>query len=167
MTTVSLIGYYDYVEIYTHVIEYNKWHPIYMFTCLHTKVLGSVTTLYTYDFCLYTVISEPDDVTVCEGTASTSLTCVLNGSLTSDDVQWCRLIKDTNTTQNVSNAGDDFVDVPIPRQNGFTTILYIYNARKPFTGYYWVKSPSGNVCNTSLTVSTGMFALHVCMHNSI
>ena len=138
-----------------------------MFTHLHTKVLSSVTTLYTYDFCLYTVISEPDDVTVCEGTASTTLSCILNGSITSDDVQWYRLVKDTNTTQNVLAAGDDFVDVPVADQNKLTTTLYIFNATKSYTGYYWVRLPSDDVCNTSFTVSIGMFALHVCMHNCV
>ena len=136
---------------------------------MHTKVLGSVTALYTYDFCLYTVISEPDDVTVCEGTASTLLSCVLNNSITSDDVQWYRLVKGTNTVQRVSNAGDDFVDVPVANddQNEFTTTLYIFNARRSYTGYYWVRLPSGDVCNTSFTASTGMFALHVYMRTCV
>ena len=138
-----------------------------MFTCLHTKVLSSVTTLYAYDFCLYTVISEPDDVTICEGTASTTLSCVLNGSISSDDVEWCRLVKDTNTVQRVSDVGDDFVDVLFPGQNELTTTLYIFNARRSFTGYYWVRLPSDDVCNVSLTVSTGMFVLYVCMHNCV
>ena len=139
-----------------------------MFICLHTnyKVLSSVTTLYAYDFCLYTVISEPDDVTVCEGT-STSLSCVLNGSISSDNVQWYRLIKDTSTVQRVSDAGDDFVDIPMPNQNNFTTTLYIFTARRSFTGYYWVRSSLGDACNTSFTVSTGIFALHICMCNCV
>ena len=133
---------------------------IYVFTCLHTKVFNCVTTLYTYDFCLYTVISEPGDVTVCEGTASALLSCVLNGNISSDDVQWYRLVKGTNTAQRVSNAGDDFVDVPIPSQNSLTTTVYIFNVRKSFTGYYWVRLPLGSVCNTSFTVVTGMFGLN-------
>ena len=132
-----------------------------MFTCLHTKVLSSVTTLYTYGFCLYTVISEPDDVTVCEG-ESTTLPCVLNGSISSDDVQWYRLVKSTNTAQRVSRAGNDFADVPVfnDDQNTLTTTLYIFNARRSYTGYYWVRIPSDDVCNVSLTVSTGLFGLN-------
>ena len=102
-----------------------------------------------------TVISEPDDVTACEG-RSTTFTCVLNNSISSDDVQWYRLVKGTNTTQRISNAEDDFVDVPIPDQNKFTTTLYILNARRSYTGYYWVRLPSGDVCNVSLTVTTSM-----------
>ena len=132
-----------------------------MFTCLHTTVLGSVTTLYTYDFCLYTAISEPSDVTVCEE-ESTTLPCVLNSNITSDDVQWYRLVKGTNTAQRVSNAGDGFADVPIPDNNTFTTTLYIFNAVRSYTGYYWVRLPLplGDVCNTSFTVSTGLFGLN-------
>ena len=131
-----------------------------MFTCLHTKLLGSVT-FYTYDFCLYTVISEPDNVTVCEG-ESTTLTCVLNDSLSIDDVEWYRLIKGTSTAQRVSRAGDDFIDVPVPDDyhNKFTTTLYIFNARRSYTGYYWVRLPYDDVCNVSLTVSTGLFGLN-------
>ena len=111
-----------------------------------------------------TVISEPDDVTICNGTSSTSLTCVLNSSISSDDVTWYRLIKGTNTAQRVSDAGDDFIAVPVPGQNRFTTILYIHNTRRSFTGYYWIRSPSGDVCNVSLTVTTGKY---VCMCDRI
>ena len=132
---------------------------IYMFTCLHTKVLSSVTTLYTYDFCLYTVISEPDNVTICEG-GSTTFTCVLDSSISSDDVQWYRLVKGTNTSQRVSRAGNDFVDVPVADQNKLTTTLYIFNARRSYTGYYWVRLPSDDVCNVYFTVSTGLFGLN-------
>ena len=107
----------------------------------------------------FIVISEPDDVTVCNGTASTSLSCVLNGNISSDDVQWYRLVKGTNTAQRVSKV-DDFVDVPIPGQNRLTAVLYIYNARRSYTGYYWVRSPLGDVCNTSFTVSTGVFVVN-------
>ena len=100
------------------------------------------------------VISEPDDVTVCEGEQETRFTCVLNGNMSSDDVQWYRLMKDTSTTQRVSDV--DIIIVPIPSQNNFTTIVYMHNARKSFTGYYWVRLPSDDVCNLSLTVATSM-----------
>ena len=102
------------------------------------------------------VISEPDNVTVCEGELDTRLTCVLDSSISSNDVEWRRLIKDTSTPQRVSNAGDDFVVVSIQSQNNFITTVYIYNARKSFTGYYWIKLSSDHVCNVSLTVATSM-----------
>ena len=43
------------------------------------------------------VISEPDDVTICEGEGAV-FTCVLNSNIRSDDVQWYRFIKNTSTT---------------------------------------------------------------------
>ena len=118
--------------------------------------------MYYYTVAMYitfvstAVISEPDDVTVCEG-RSTTFTCVLNGSMTSDDVQWYRLLKDTGTTEKLGTLKDsDFTVVPLPSMNNFTTMLYIANARKSYTGYYWVSSSLGDVCNTSFTVSTGI-----------
>ena len=86
----------------------------------------------------------------------------MNGSITSDDIQWYRLVKGANTAQRVSRAGNDFVDVPVAEQNKFTTTLYIFNARRSYTGYYWVRSPPplSDVCNTSFTVSTGMFVVN-------
>ena len=103
-----------------------------------------------------TVISEPDDVTVCEGRSPPTLICVLNGSMTSDDVKWYRLLKDTGTTEIIHHHLKDFIVVPISGVGNFATRLYIFNARKSYTGYYWVRSPLGDVCNTSLTVSTGI-----------
>ena len=47
-----------------------------------------------------TVISEPDDITVCEGEEAV-FTCILdttNNNINSDDVQWYRLVKDTGIT---------------------------------------------------------------------
>ena len=47
-----------------------------------------------------TVISEPDDVMVCEG-RSTTFICALNKNIRSDHVQWYRLMKDRNVTEEV------------------------------------------------------------------
>ena len=106
------------------------------------------------------VISEPDDVTVCEGGSSTTFSCVLDGSITSGDVQWHRILKDTGTTERLGRL-DDFAIVPISGMNSFTTSLYIFNAIKSYTGYYWVRLPSDDVCNVSLTVTTSMY---VCVY---
>ena len=95
-----------------------------------------------------TVISEPDDVTVYEG-GSTTFTCVLDSSISSDDVQWYRLIMDTGTTVIVDQYDDQI-------GNTLTSSLTITNAEKFYTGYYWVRLPSGDdVCNTSVTVIEG------------
>ena len=105
-----------------------------------------------------TVITEPDDVTVCEG-GSTTFTCVLDSSITSSDVQWRRsrrLLKDTGTTERLNTQpNDDFSVVCTATQNSFTTSLKISNAIKSYTGYYWVRLPLGDVCNVSLSVTVG------------
>ena len=68
---------------------------------------------------LSTVISEPKNVTVCEGASSATFTCVLNGNLSSDDAPWYRILKDTGTTERLGRL-DDFTVVPI---TGWTASL--------------------------------------------
>ena len=110
-----------------------------------------------------TVISEPDDVTVCEGLGRTTiLSCGFDNSIDSDDVQWYRFIKDTGETKRADE--DDMLYVPISTENGFDAILYILNARKSYTVYYWIKTPSSDVCNVSLTVTTSTY---VCTYTYI
>ena len=108
--------------------------------------------------CIYcTVISEPNDVTICEG-RSTTFTCVWNGSLssTSDGVQWYRLIMDTITTVMVDPQDSNIHLTTSTTNNTLTSSLNITKARRSYTGYYWVRLPSGDVCNVSLTVVTSM-----------
>ena len=97
-----------------------------------------------------TVISQPDDVTICEGEGAV-FTCVLNSNIRSDDVQWYRFIKDTSTTEMVDPNGGNISFRT--RTNGSTnSSLTITNAIKSYTGYFWVGTSSLNVCNASLTV---------------
>ena len=100
------------------------------------------------------MISQPDDVTICEGRGAV-FTCVLNSNIRSDDVQWYRFIKDTSTTEMVDPNGDNFLTCTI----GGTTnsSLTITNAIKSYTGYFWVGTSSLHVCNASLTVLTSMY----------
>ena len=90
-------------------------------------------------------------------------TCVLNSniSLRSDDVQWYRFIKDTSTTVMVDPNGENINIIYINHTNGSTTnsSLTITNAIKSYTGYFWVGTPSLNVCNASLTVGTSMYLI--------
>ena len=101
------------------------------------------------------VISEPDDVTICEG-GSTTFTCVVNSSISSDDVQWYRLIMDTSTTVMVDPQDSNIQFTTSTTNNILTSSLTITNAVKSYTGYYWVRLPSDDVCNVSLTVGTSM-----------
>ena len=94
------------------------------------------------------MISEPDDVTICEGEGAV-FTCVLSSNIRSDDVQWYRFIKDTSTTVMVDPNGENITF--LTHTNGSSS-LTITNAIKSYTGYFWVGTPSLNVCNASLTV---------------
>ena len=106
--------------------------------------------------CIYTaVISEPDDVSVCEGREAV-FTCVLNGSIRSDDVQWYRFIKDTGATVMVDPDGDNINFIADTNGNTTSSSLTITNVIKSYTGYFWVGTPSLNVCNGSLTVLTSI-----------
>ena len=102
------------------------------------------------------MISQPDDVTICEGRGAV-FTCVLNSSIRSDDVQWYRFIKDTSITEMLDPNGENITF--FTRTIGSTTnsSLNIINVRESYTGYFWVGTPSLNVCNTSLTVLTSMY----------
>ena len=101
-----------------------------------------------------TVINELEDVTLCKGKEST-LTCVLNSSISSDDVRWYRLLKDTGTTEMVVPQGSNF-HINTSTSINTTSNLTITNAMKSYIGYYWVRTPLGDVCNVSLTLSTSM-----------
>ena len=104
------------------------------------------------------VISQPDDVTICEGRGAV-FTCVLNSNIRSDDVQWYRFIKDNSTTVMVDPNGENitFFNHTIGNTTNINITLTITNAIKSYTGYFWVGTPSLNVCNASLTVLTSMY----------
>ena len=106
------------------------------------------------------MISQPDDVTICEGEEAV-FTCVLNSNIRSDDVQWYRFIKDTSTTVMV-DPNEENIDT-VNHANGSTSSsLTITNAIKSYTGYFWVETPSHN-CNASLTVLASMY---ICVYIS-
>ena len=64
-------------------------------------------------------------------------------------------IEDTGITERV-NQGSDIHFTTSNNSNTLTTNLTITNARKSHTGYYWVRLPSINICNASLTAGTSM-----------
>ena len=103
-----------------------------------------------------TVISQPDDVYVCEGRGAV-FTCVLNSSISSDDVQWYRFIKDTNTTEIVDLNGENINFLTHTTGSITNSSLTITNAMKSYTGYFWLGTPFLNVCNASLAVLTSMY----------
>ena len=99
----------------------------------------------------FTVISEPDDdnVTICEG-EGVVFTCVLNSNV-GDDVQWYRYIMDTGISVAV-DPSEENITILTHTGNTLNSSLTITNAVKSYTGYYWVRLPSDDVCNVSLTV---------------
>ena len=123
--------------------------------------------MYIFATCISTVvISEPDDVTVCEGREAV-FTCVLSSSIRSDDVQWYRFIKDTSTTVMVDLGKENFNFTIDPEENddenatNSSLVLTITDVAKSYTGYFWVGMPSLNVCNASLTVLAGILHAYV------
>ena len=101
------------------------------------------------------MISQPDNITTCEGEGAV-FTCVLNSNTRSDDVQWYRFIKDTSTTEMVDPNGENINLLTSINGSTINSSLTITNAIKSYTGYFWVGTPSLNVCNASLTVLTSM-----------
>ena len=110
----------------------------------------------TYVCISTTVISQPDDVTICKGEGAV-FTCVLNSNISSDDVQWYRFIKDTSTTEMVDPNGRNINFLTSTIGSTTNSSLTITDAIKSYTGYFWVGTPSLNVCNTSLTVLTSTY----------
>ena len=102
------------------------------------------------------MISQPDDVTICEGRGEV-FTCILNSNISSDDVQWYRFIKDTNITEMVDPNGENINFLTHTNGSTINSSLTITNAIKSYTGYFWVETSSLNVCNASLTVLTSTY----------
>ena len=115
-------------------------------------------------FVLYinaTVISEPDDVTMCEGEGAV-FTCVLNSNIRSDDVQWYK----DSVMVDPNGESINFLN----RTNGSTTssLLTITNARRSYAGDFWVRISSRTVCRVSLIILPSMYlcsyvAMFICM----
>ena len=87
---------------------------------------------------------------MCKGEQETTFTCVLDSNISSNNVQWYGLIKDTGTTVMVDPDDDH---TPLFTHTGNTLIisLTVTNARQ-YAGYYWIRLPTDDVCNVSLTV---------------
>ena len=100
-----------------------------------------------------TGINESDDVIVCEG-GGAKFSCKFNSNntnISNNDVQWHRSIKDTGTIEKIT-MNSSITVITNTSGNILTTTLTITNADTSFTGYYWAKSQSNDVCNVSVTV---------------
>ena len=99
-----------------------------------------------------TVISQPDDVTVCKGREAV-FTCVLNltnSNTRYTDLEWYKFTSTSNTE--LLNPYEERINFLVRTAgNTISSSLNITNAN---TGYFWIGTPSFNVCNASLTVLT-------------
>ena len=82
-------------------------------------------------------------------------TCVLNSNV-GDDVQWYRYIMGTGTSGAV-DPSEESITILTHTGSTLNSSLTITNAVKSYTGYYWIGTPSVNVCNVSLTVLSSMW----------
>ena len=89
------------------------------------------------------------------------LTCVLSSNIRSDDVQWYRFLNDTSTTEIVEPNEGNIYFMADTIGNTTSSSLTITNVIKSYTGYFWVGTPSLNVCNASLTVLTSMYINYI------
>ena len=105
------------------------------------------------------MISEPDDVTKCEGREAVFICVLSRNSITrSEDMQWYRLIQDTGTTEMI-NSSEENITISTHTGNTVNSSLTITNVRHSHTAYYWAGLPSYDVCNVSLTITTSMHVL--------
>ena len=116
--------------------------------------------MYLYIYISATVISGPDDITVCEGRSAT-FTCVLQDSrISSDDVQWYRYIIGTNITEWIDQKDRNIhFTTYATNTNIMTSNLTISNAIKSYTGNYWVGTPNYTVCRAYLTVAESKYIM--------
>ena len=89
-------------------------------------------------------------------------TCVLNTTdtniTTNNDVQWYRFIKSTGTTVMVDQHGKSISFITNTTGNTTTSTLIVTNARTSHTGYFWLETPSCNVCSAAVIVKEiGMY----------
>ena len=123
---------------------------------------------YTYVIITVTVITQPDNTTVCEG-GTAVFTCTMNitnATINTMDAKWWRIRTDLN---------NDSVDVPVsthalPRlninnsisQNTLTSVLMITNVKSSHIGPYWCVLMITN----ELTMASNMAFLNIVPNGS-
>ena len=114
--------------------------------------------MYVRIYISATVISEPGDVTVCEG-RSTIFTCVLDKRGSGNNIHWYTAIMG-GATRRVDRLGSSFTTTTSTINNNLTISLTITNAIKSYTGRYWVGTSTLSACNVFLTVTTSMYIIY-------
>ena len=114
--------------------------------------------VYYYVFLLRIVKHSPNDLEKCEGQREV-LTCILNttdSNITNNDVQWYRYINSTGTTLMVDQHGKSVNFITNTAENITNSTLIISNTSTSDDGFFWVGTPSCNVCNTSVDIGKRM-----------
>ena len=88
---------------------------------------------------------------MCKGEQKTTFICELDSSINSNKVRWYRLLKNTGTAGMV-DLGDNHTTLFTRTENTLTSSLIVTYARISYTGYYWIRLTTDDVCNVSLTV---------------
>ena len=91
-------------------------------------------------------------ISACDGW-ETEYTCPLSGSIDSNDVQWYRSNRGTNTRVSIDWNGDNAYFLT---EDG-NTVLTIEDTMRAYDGNLWVEVNSQRFCYTSITVSTSMY----------
>ena len=76
---------------------------------------------------------------------------------TEGEKQWYRFEKDTGAKVLIDPDDDQSINISTHTGNTMNSSLTITNVVKSHTGYYWVRLPSVNVCNVSLTVQISKY----------
>ena len=100
-----------------------------------------------------TVISQPDDVTICKGREAV-FTCVLNltnSNTRYTDLEWYKFTR-ANNIEALDPYEEKINFLIHTTGNTISSSLNVANATNAVSGYFWVGTTSFNVCNVSLTV---------------
>ena len=96
---------------------------------------------------------------MCEGREAV-FTCVLHGSIRSDNVQWYRSPMDTSSTELINPEGENINILNHTSGGALNASLIITSVSTSFTGDFFVRISSRTVCRASLTILPSKF---ICM----
>ena len=80
--------------------------------------------------------------------------CVLNTTITEDNVKWYQLRNDQNAKSSITSTPNNIISFSVV--NTTTSVLTIHNLKMNHNGFYWIEVSNFIPCNTSLTVLEGI-----------
>ena len=128
--------------------------------------------------CLYTVaiavnvtvITQPDNTTVCEG-GTAVFTCVvdiiLNVNINTEDISWWRIRTDHDSVILITETVTRYIISNDINEHRVTSVLTITNLRLADMGPYWPGLTDDNqLCSMaflSVVLQNGMCVYHICI----